>query len=101
MRDRFKGERIAVALPQSEAALIAALRRNNNILVLYPVEGGDLGKFRQAFSANQARTGATDAAVLKGIAAMYRDKLKAVYAEGNQAAPTVTALSSAGIGLAR
>ena len=95
LRDRFKGEKVAVALPQSETALIAALRRNNNFLVLYPVEGSDLGKFRQAFSANQVRTGATDAAVLKGIAAMYRDKLKPVYAEGDQGTPAVTALSGA------
>jgi hypothetical protein len=91
---------VAVAIPQSEAAAMEALLHNNNFLVLYPVDGNDLGRFRQAFSANQVKSAATDAAVLKGIASMYRDKLKPMYAE-DQPTSTVTALSGTGAGISK
>jgi transposase len=76
LRQRFGGRKIAVALEQSRGAVVHALL-NYDFLVLYPVNPHTLVSYRKAFRVGGAKDDPDDAALLRELVELHRDKLRA------------------------
>jgi hypothetical protein len=76
LRQRFGGQRVAVALEQSRGAVVHALM-SYDFLVLYPVNPKTLAKYREAFRLAGSKDDPDDAQLLLEILMLHRDKLRA------------------------
>jgi transposase len=76
LRQRFGGQKIAVALEQSRGAVVHALM-NYDFLVLFPVNPKTLAKYREAFRPSGAKDDPDDATLLQELVLLHRDKLRA------------------------
>jgi transposase len=76
LRQRFAGQRVAVALEQSRGAVVHALM-GYDFLVLYPVNPKTLAKYREAFRLGGSKDDPDDAQLLLEILMLHRDKLRA------------------------
>ena len=76
LRQRFGGQRVAIALEQSRGAVVHALM-HYDFLVLYPVNPKTLAKYREAFGLAGAKDDPDDAQLLQELLRLHRDKLRA------------------------
>ena len=76
LRQRFGGQKVAVALEQSRGAVVYALM-NYDFIVLYPVNPKTVAKYREAFRVGGAKDDPNDASLLRELVELHRDKLRA------------------------
>jgi transposase len=76
LRQRFGGEKIAIALEQSRGPILQALM-HYDFIVLYPVNPHTLVSYRKAFYLSGAKDDPDDAALLREVVELHRDKLRA------------------------
>jgi transposase len=76
LQQRFGGQKVAVALEQSRGAVVHALM-SYEFLVLYPVNPKTLASYREAFRLGGAKDDPDDAALLRELVELHRDKLRA------------------------
>src|SRR4029434_7309222 len=60
LRTRFHGQPVAVCLELTRGPMVAALRQDD-VLVLFPVNPFTLAKYREAFTPSRAKDDPTDA----------------------------------------
>lgn len=75
LAQRFGGRPVAVALEQSRGALLFMLTKYEH-LVLYPVHGTSLARYREAFYPSGAKGDPADAALLLDLLRHHRDRLR-------------------------
>jgi transposase len=71
---RFNGQPVAVCLELNKGPIVSALR-NDDFLVLFPVNPLTLAKYREAFTPSHAKDDPTDAALQVELLLKHRDKL--------------------------
>lgn len=76
LRDRFKGQKVAIAVEQRRGALIYALM-GYEFLILYPVNPATLAAYRKAFKLSGAKSDPKDSELLLDLILIHRDKLRA------------------------
>ncbi|MGB8701481.1 MAG: IS110 family transposase, partial [Thermosynechococcaceae cyanobacterium] len=74
LRDRYKGQSVAIGLEQKRGPLIYALHKYE-FLILYPINPRTVAKYRQAFKPSRAKDDPTDADLLLELLLKHRDKL--------------------------
>ncbi len=77
LRERFAGQRVAVALEASKGAIVAALLEHS-WLVIYPVHPATSRRFSMAFSPSGAKDDRPDAHTLLTILRGHRERLRAL-----------------------
>ncbi len=80
---RFKGEKVAVAIEQSRGAVVYHLMQYE-FLEIYPINPKTLAKYREAFSLNNASCDQTDADLILELVIMHRNRLRRWIAEDKQ-----------------
>jgi transposase len=75
LRQRFKGQLIAICLELNTGPLVNALRKYD-CLVLFPVNPLTLARYRDAFTPSHAKDDPTDAELQLDLLLKHRDKLK-------------------------
>src|SRR5919109_2854735 len=88
LRTRFNGQPVAVCLELNKGPIVSALR-NDDFLVLFPVNPLTVAKYREAFTPSRAKDDPTDAALLVDILLKHRDKLAPL----NPQSPAMRALA--------
>ncbi|NJO81135.1 MAG: IS110 family transposase, partial [Cyanobacteria bacterium RM1_2_2] len=76
LRQRFKGQKVALCTEQKQGALIYALCQYD-FIVLFPVNPQTVAKYRRAFTPSRAKDDLTDACILLELLVKHRDKLTA------------------------
>jgi transposase len=74
LRQRFQGKPITIALEQKRGGLIYSLM-HYEFITLYPVNPHALASYREAFATSGAKDDPVDAALLRELIALHRDKL--------------------------
>src|SRR5438477_4680683 len=74
LRERFRGNQIALCLEQSKGPLIYALLEYP-FFVLYPINPATAARYRQAFKTSRAKDDPSDAQVCLELVLHHRDKL--------------------------
>jgi transposase len=74
LRQRFKGQPIALCLELNKGPLVYALRKYD-FLVLFPVNPLTLARYREAFAPSHAKDDPTDAELQLELLLKHRDKL--------------------------
>lgn len=77
MRERFPGQRIAIAIETSRGAVISALQAYD-FIVLFPINPQMLCSYRQAFCVSGAKDDRTDAMLLEEYLRLHSAKLRAL-----------------------
>lgn len=80
LRDRFPGQRLAVALEQKRGALLSQLT-NYEWLVLYPVHPAMVSRMRAALYPSSSKDDPKDASLLLEILVKHRDHLRRLEAD--------------------
>src|ERR687891_2139800 len=75
LRQRFKGQPIAICLELNKGPLVYALRKDD-CLVLFPVNPITVARYREAFAPSQAKDDPSDADLQLEILLKHRDKLR-------------------------
>ena len=88
LRTRFNGQPVAVCLELKKGPIVSALR-NDDFLVLFPVNPLTLAKYREAFTPSRAKDDPTDAALQVELLLKRRDKLTPLTPQS----PTMRALA--------
>lgn len=76
LRQRFQGQKVAIAIEQRKGAVIHALMMYD-FLVLYPVNPKALARYREAFRTSGAKDDPDDSELLMDMVSKHRDKLRA------------------------
>jgi transposase len=76
LRNRFEGQKVAIAVEQRRGALIYALM-TYEFLILYPVNPATLAAYRKAFKLSGAKSDPKDSELLLDLILVHRDKLRA------------------------
>jgi transposase len=76
LRERYKGQSVAIGLEQKRGPLIYALHKYE-FLILYPINPRTVAKYRQAFKPSRAKDDPTDADLLLELLVKHGDKLAA------------------------
>lgn len=76
LRQRFHGQKVAIAIEQRKGAVIHALMMHD-FLVLYPVNPKALARYREAFRTSGAKDDPDDSELLLDLVRKHRDKLRA------------------------
>jgi transposase len=76
VQKRFGGQPIAIAIEQTRGAVVHALM-SYHFLVLYPVNPKTLATYRQTFRLGGAKDDPDDAACLRELVELHRDRLRA------------------------
>jgi hypothetical protein len=74
LRTRFNGHPVAVCLELNQGPIVSALRQDE-FLVLFPVNPFTLAKYRAAFTPSRAKDDPTDAELQGELLLKHRDKL--------------------------
>src|SRR4030095_5294094 len=74
LRTRFNGQPVAVCLELTKGPIVSALR-NDDFLVLFPVNPLTVAKYREAFTPSRAKDDPTDAERQLELLLKHRDKL--------------------------
>lgn len=74
LRTRFNGQPVAVCLELQKGPIVSALR-NDDFLVLFPVNPLTVARYREAFTPSRAKDDPTDAELQVEILLKHRDKL--------------------------
>src|ERR671925_816008 len=74
LRTRFNGQPVAVCLELNKGPIVSALR-NDDFLVLFPVNPLTVAKYREAFTPSRAKDDPTDAELQVELLLKHRDKL--------------------------
>jgi transposase len=74
LRQRFKGQPIALCLELNKGPIVSALRKYD-CLVLFPVNPLTLARYREAFAPSHAKDDPTDAELQLELLLKHRDKL--------------------------
>jgi transposase len=74
LRTRFHGQPVAVCLELNKGPIVSALR-NDDFLVLFPVNPLPVAKYREAFTPSRAKDDPTDAELQVELLLKHRDKL--------------------------
>ena len=88
LRTRFHGQPVAVCLELTKGPSVSALR-NDDFLVLFPVNPLTVAKYREALPPSRAKDDPTDAALQGEILLKHRDKLPPLRPQS----PTIRALA--------
>ena len=75
LRQRFKGQSIAICLELNKGPIVYALRKYD-FLVLFPVNPLTLARYREAFTPSHAKDDPTDAELQLELLLKHRDKRK-------------------------
>lgn len=73
LRQRFKGQKVALCTEQKQGALIYALCQYD-FIVLFPVNPQTVAKYRRAFTPSRAKDDPTDACILLELLLKHQDK---------------------------
>jgi hypothetical protein len=76
LRQRFSGQRVAIAIEQAKGALIHALMMYE-FIVIYPINPKALAKYREALAVSGSKDDPSDARLLKDFFKKHRDQLRA------------------------
>jgi transposase len=88
LRTRFNGQPVAVCLELKKGPIVSALRQDD-FLVLFPVNPLTLAKYREAFTPSRAKDDPTDAELQVELLLKHRDKLTPLTPQS----PTMRALA--------
>jgi transposase len=88
LRQRFKGQPIAICLELNKGPLVSVLRKYD-FLVLFPVNPLTLARYRQAFTPSHAKDDSTDAELQLELLLRHRDRLQPL----NPQSPQIRALA--------
>src|SRR6266567_8757417 len=88
LRTRFNGQPVAVCLELQKGPIVSALR-NDDFLVLFPVNPLTVARDREAFTPSRAKDDPTDAELQVEILLKHRDKLTPLRPQS----PTMRALA--------
>ena len=88
LRTRFNGQPVAVCLELNKGPIVSALRQDE-FLVLFPVNPLTLAKYREAFTPSRAKDDPTDAELQVELLLKHRDKLTPLTPQS----PTMRALA--------
>jgi len=76
LRQRFQGQRIAIAIEQRKGAVVHALMMYD-FIVLYPINPKALARYREAFRTSGAKDDPSDSELLLDLVSKHADKLRA------------------------
>src|SRR5712691_12098511 len=88
LRTRFNGQPVAVCLELKKGPIVSALR-NDDFLVLFPVNPLTVATYREAFTPSRAKDDPTDAELQLELLLKHRDKLTPLSPQS----PTMRALA--------
>jgi transposase len=88
LRTRFNGQPVAVCLELQKGPIVSALR-NDDFLVLFPVNPLTVARYREAFTPSRAKDDPTDAELQVEILLTHRDQLTPLRPQS----PTMRALA--------
>src|SRR5919106_4975256 len=83
LRQRFKGQPIAICLELNKGPLVYALRKDD-CLVLFPVNPLTLARYREAFAPSHAKDDPTDAELQLELLLRHRDKLTPLHPQSKR-----------------
>ena len=76
LRQRFQGQRVAIAIEQRKGAVVHALM-TYDFIIIYPINPKALARYREAFRTSGAKDDPSDSELLLDLVSKHSDKLRA------------------------